>query len=133
MAWLAQVDDLTRELGPDVGGEILYQLASHYRQSGQLALAADALDLLVDRFPAHPFTGDALLWLTLFYSSGEIDVHSARRDAQSGALSGLAKRRRGGRQRQRRDRIGDGCHGCGFFAIRGGAAAFGTPSGRYAS
>ena len=60
VAWLAQVDDLTRELGPDVGGEILYQLASHYRQSGQLALAADALDLLVDRFPTHPFTGRCL-------------------------------------------------------------------------
>lgn len=75
VGWLAQVDDLTRELGPDVGGEILYQLASQYRQSGQLALAADAFDLLVERFPAHPFTSDALCWLTLFYSSGEMDVH----------------------------------------------------------
>jgi photosystem II stability/assembly factor-like uncharacterized protein len=75
VAWLAQVDDLTRELGPIAGGDLLFQLAEMYRSAGRPSLAADAMDLLVGRMPDHPFADKALLWLVLFYSSGEMEIY----------------------------------------------------------
>jgi len=75
VAWLAQVNDLTRELGPLAGGEVLFQLAEQYRAGGQPALAADALELLIERSPDHPLAEAALLWLLLSYASGEMDTY----------------------------------------------------------
>lgn len=75
VAWLAQVDDLTRELGPLAKGDLLFQLAEQYRAAGRPSLAADAMDLLVGKTPDHPFADKALLWLVLFYSSGEMETY----------------------------------------------------------
>jgi hypothetical protein len=74
VAWLAQLDDLTRELGPIAGGELLFQLAEQYGRSGQPVLAADALDQLISRGVDHPLADAALVWLLRFYSSREVDI-----------------------------------------------------------
>jgi len=71
-AWLAQIDDLTGDLSPMGGGEMLYQLAQHYREIGSLSLAADSLELLLDKYPGHPLAQVSLIWLTQYYSSREV-------------------------------------------------------------
>ncbi len=71
-AWLGQVDDLTKAMSPSSSGQILYQLGQRYRQAGQLELAAQALEQLVQRYPQNPLAESALVWLTQYYASGEI-------------------------------------------------------------
>ncbi|MCO6456658.1 MAG: hypothetical protein J5I93_15275, partial [Pirellulaceae bacterium] len=70
-AWLSQLDDLTHGLGGSSGGEILYQLAERYRQSGKPLLAADAFERLLAQYPDHPLVEPSLLWLVQFYASQE--------------------------------------------------------------
>jgi photosystem II stability/assembly factor-like uncharacterized protein len=70
-AWVGQVADLTNDLKPDDGAELLMQLAESYRTSGLLDLAADTYYLLARRFPDHPLVDRALVWLVQFYASRE--------------------------------------------------------------
>ena len=88
--WLAQVEELTRGLSPSAAGEILYQLAQQYRQAGQPELAADALNLLVRRFPDHGLAEAALLWLVQYHASSEVETY--RGQAAVGSVQYLATR-----------------------------------------
>jgi hypothetical protein len=70
-AWLGQIDDLTQGIHRRSAGELLYQLALRYHQSGQGELAADVLSLLVERYADHPLCEPALVWLIHYYASSE--------------------------------------------------------------
>ena len=68
---LAQIDELTRDMDADSAGQILYQLADQYHRSGRWPAAAEAFQTLVDRYPQHPLTPPAMLWLLHYYASAE--------------------------------------------------------------
>ncbi len=69
--FVAQIDELTRDLDAESAGQILYQLADQYYRSGRWPAAADTFQALVDRFPQHSLTPPALRWLVQYYSSAE--------------------------------------------------------------
>jgi hypothetical protein len=70
-SWLGAVDELTQGLSRTSAGSTLYELAWHYHHSGQSESAADALRLLIDRYPQHELSGPAAIWLVQYYSSSE--------------------------------------------------------------
>jgi photosystem II stability/assembly factor-like uncharacterized protein len=70
-AWAAQVVQLTEGLEATGGGDLVFQLADGYRNSGRLDLAADTYYLLARNYPEHPLTEQALRWLVQFYASSE--------------------------------------------------------------
>jgi photosystem II stability/assembly factor-like uncharacterized protein len=67
----AQIGELTAGLDEASGGQVIYQLAQLYHHAGRWPMAAETLSLLVDRFPQHPLTPAALVWLVQYWSSGE--------------------------------------------------------------
>jgi photosystem II stability/assembly factor-like uncharacterized protein len=68
---LAETGELTRDLDPPSAGRILYHLAQQYYLGGQWPMAAETFELFCDRYPDHPLTRPALLWLMQYYASGE--------------------------------------------------------------
>ena len=68
---LVHASELTRQLEPEGAGRVLYHLAQTYCRSGQWPMAAETLDLLVQRCPDHPLCRPALLWLLQYYASEE--------------------------------------------------------------
>lgn len=70
--WLGQAADLTKGLSTRTAGEILWQLARKYQQTGKTREAADAMNLLVEKHPQHPLADAAALWLVQYYASGEV-------------------------------------------------------------
>jgi len=69
--WLGQVEDLTKGLSKQSGGEILFQLAQKYQQSGRAQSAQDALQQLMERYPQHPLADRAAVLLLQQAVSGE--------------------------------------------------------------
>jgi hypothetical protein len=69
--YTAEITELTAGLEPAMAGNMIYQLAQHYRQRGKWALAADTFAVLVERHPNHPLSETALVWLIRYWSSGE--------------------------------------------------------------
>lgn len=80
-ALIAQIDDLTSGLDRAAGAELLYQLAQNYHHTGRWRLSAETLDLLIQRYPEHPLTCAALVWMVQYWSSTE----AAWRDVRQGA------------------------------------------------
>jgi len=68
---LAKTGELTRGLDADSAGRILYQLGQSYHRTGRWAMAAETFSLLAERYPQHPLTRPALLWLVQYYASSE--------------------------------------------------------------
>jgi len=68
---LAQAGTLIRGLPSDSAGRILYQLGQQYYRNGRWQSAAEAFELLTDRYGDHPLSRPALLWLVQYYSGGE--------------------------------------------------------------
>lgn len=73
-AWSAQVDELTRELSPQAGGDALYELAQHYREIGRYELACESLQQLLRKFPTHPFADAAISWCVEYLASEEAGI-----------------------------------------------------------
>ncbi|HUE74167.1 MAG TPA: YCF48-related protein, partial [Pirellulaceae bacterium] len=71
-AMLAQIDELTAGIGDRGTGEILLALAQRYQQAGRPQAAAETLERLLTRYPQHPLSDTAALWLVQYYSSGEM-------------------------------------------------------------
>jgi len=80
-AWAAQVAHLTDDLDPQSAGELLFELADGYRAAGRLDLAADTYTSLARQHADHPLTEPALRWLVQFYSSSEMALRIADRNA----------------------------------------------------
>ncbi|MBN2296655.1 MAG: hypothetical protein JXM70_29775, partial [Pirellulales bacterium] len=70
---LAEVGEMMRDLSGDQAGRVLFQLADSYRASGHWEMAAEVLQLLVERYPKHPLAETAMVWLVQYYSSAEAD------------------------------------------------------------
>ena len=73
-AWLSQVGELTRGMSERSSGEIVYQMAQRYHRCGQSEAAAEALTLLVQRYPEHPLADAAAVWLVQYFASSEMAV-----------------------------------------------------------
>lgn len=69
---LAQVSKLLDEVDADSGALLLFRLGHRYEAAGLWPLAAEVYPLLADRYPQHPLTRPAMLWLLHYYSSGEV-------------------------------------------------------------
>lgn len=87
--YLAQINDLTAGLDSSTAGNVIYQLAQHYRQSGKWALAAETFALLAQQHPDHPLSEAALVWLVRYWSSDEA-AWRQRRAAQAGGRQAAA-------------------------------------------
>lgn len=74
--WAGQVAEMIDGLDDATGGELLFQLAEEYRGAGRLGMTADTMYLLGRRYPDHPLTSRALVWLVQYYASSEL-AHSA--------------------------------------------------------
>jgi photosystem II stability/assembly factor-like uncharacterized protein len=84
---LGQAGEMILGMDSDSAGQILYQLADRYYRSGMWDLAADTLAMLITRYPDHPLTRPALIWLVQYFSSDEAAWrgHSALRTANQQA------------------------------------------------
>lgn len=82
-AWQSQVVNMTGGLPADAGGELVFQLAEGYRQTGRPAMAAQTLYVLAKRYPDHPLSESALVWLVEYYASGELGHLADRERARS--------------------------------------------------
>ena len=89
-AWSAQVVNLTGGLDSRSGGDLMFQLADGYRETGRHAMAADTLYLLARRYPDHPLAEQALTWLVQYYASGEVAHVARRHQAQQARMRPLA-------------------------------------------
>ncbi len=78
---LAQAGQLTDGLDPDGAAQVLFQLGQRYYRSGQWPLAAEAFELLLQRYPDHPTAQPAQIWLVQYFASGEASwrVHGRNR------------------------------------------------------
>lgn len=79
---LAQIDGLTRDLDDDGRGQVLYQLADGYYRTSRWALAAEAFQVLSERYPQHPLAPQAMLWRLQYYASAEAAWRVERGDRQ---------------------------------------------------
>lgn len=69
--YLAEVTELVRTMDGGHAADVLLQLARRYHERGQWELAAETYDAVVERYPKHPASGAALVWLVQYYASGE--------------------------------------------------------------
>lgn len=81
--WLSQIDSLTRELDANSSAETLDELAAHCTRAGRLEPAAAIREHLVRRFPHHPLTPAAALWLVRYFGSSEVAAWQEQRPEQS--------------------------------------------------
>jgi photosystem II stability/assembly factor-like uncharacterized protein len=70
-ALLGQVGQMLSELDAASGASLLFELATYFRQAGEMDLTASTLELLARRYPDDPQVDAALVWLVQFYASGE--------------------------------------------------------------
>jgi photosystem II stability/assembly factor-like uncharacterized protein len=70
-AWRAQIHQAAEQLSPQLGGEVLFEVAGRYHREGKWQLAAETLAVLVNHCPNHPLVGRAAQWLVQYHSSGE--------------------------------------------------------------
>jgi photosystem II stability/assembly factor-like uncharacterized protein/LmbE family N-acetylglucosaminyl deacetylase len=89
--YAAQISDLTSDLSSSTAGNVIYQLAQHYRESGKWPLAAETFSLLAQQHPDHPLTEAALVWLVRYLSSGECDWRERRAALSVGGQSALSR------------------------------------------
>ncbi len=68
----AQLIQLTRECTPATAAELFDELAMAHQRAGNLNLAAETRQLLIERFPDEPAAAQATLWLVRLYASSEV-------------------------------------------------------------
>lgn len=96
-AWSARIDELTRGLSPQAGGDVLYELAQHYREIGRYELACESLQHLLRKDPAHSLSDAAISWCFEYLASEEaahafgtppaVDSHLVRQTAAADAFN----------------------------------------------
>ena len=70
---------MTADMPDEQAGRAVFAVAQHFARSGQWDLARETFLMMVQRYPAHPRTPDALRWLIQHNCSGE-----ARRRSELG-------------------------------------------------
>src|SRR5690606_2006851 len=70
-SWLGQVNDLTQGLSRASAAQTLFELAWRYQRSGQWDAAAEAYQVVVDRYSEEEIADAAAMWLVQFYASSE--------------------------------------------------------------
>jgi photosystem II stability/assembly factor-like uncharacterized protein/LmbE family N-acetylglucosaminyl deacetylase len=68
---LAQVGPALKNLPDDQGAAAAFAVANQYARRGQWAMAKELFMLMVDRYPTHPLSADALRWLVRHSASSE--------------------------------------------------------------
>lgn len=68
----AQLIQLAREYSPATTAELFDELAAAHQRAGDINLAAQTRQLLVEQFPAEPAAAAATLWLVRLYASSEV-------------------------------------------------------------
>ncbi|MBN2021352.1 MAG: hypothetical protein JW809_01025 [Pirellulales bacterium] len=68
---LAGAEELAGGMEPLDAGRVLHQLAEQYKRTGRWESAAQTLELLIERYPTHPLSGPAHVWLIQYYASAE--------------------------------------------------------------
>jgi photosystem II stability/assembly factor-like uncharacterized protein len=68
---LAQADSLTAGLDEVSAGRIFFQMGDMYARAGRWAMAAETYQAFLQRYPNHPLTQVAMLWLMRYYTSAE--------------------------------------------------------------
>ncbi len=91
--WLGQIDNLTSGLPERHCGEILWQLAQRHHRAGQSESAAEAMELLLKRYPRHVLADSAALWLVRYYASSEVAWRSRKASAYTVQLVSASSRR----------------------------------------
>ncbi len=91
--WLGQIDNLTSGLPERHCGEILWQLAERHHRAGQGASAAEAMELLLVRYPRHALADSAALWLVRYYASSEVAWRARKASAYSVQLVSASSQR----------------------------------------
>ncbi len=79
-ALLGQVGQMIADLDPAAGASLLFEVAAHFQQTGQIDLAASTRELLFRRFPNDPLADQCLVWLVQYYASSET-AHAYRQIA----------------------------------------------------
>jgi photosystem II stability/assembly factor-like uncharacterized protein len=69
---VSHLTETLRDMPDDAAARVAHGLGRLYAGRGQWVLARESFALLADRYPSHPLTADALRWLVLHQSSGEV-------------------------------------------------------------
>lgn len=85
----AQLIQLARQCSPTVAAGLFDDLATAHQRDGDLNLAAETRQLLIERFPDEPAAAAATLWLVRLYASSE--VARAHRRAEATPKLGMGK------------------------------------------
>ena len=72
LVWRQHLNAATNGLNSDLAGVWMVDLGNQYMQSGQFEMAAFTFNQLIERFPNHPFSTSAILWLAQYHSSDEM-------------------------------------------------------------
>ena len=86
LVWRQQVQSLALKMEKDVAGVWLTQLAERYLTKGKTELAANALSMMVTRWPDHAFAPAGLTWLAQYYASDEFGQIEFLNRVRSGQL-----------------------------------------------
>jgi hypothetical protein len=85
-----QIGDLLAGLDARMAGELLFNLARKHHERGRAELAAETLELLVERNPNDPLAEPALAWLAAYWGSAECGWRAQR--GQQWTTGGVAER-----------------------------------------
>ncbi len=68
---LSQIGPMLADMPDDMAGRAAFAVGAQYAREGQWNLARETFLMMVDRYPAHPRTPDALRWLIRHNCSSE--------------------------------------------------------------
>lgn len=89
-AVMAQLPEMVRSLGAEQAAPVLFDLAARSRELGAFDAVAETHGLLVERYPEHPLSAPAMVWLIQYWSSGEVAHRAAAQEALSLAQTSRA-------------------------------------------
>ncbi len=89
---LSQAVKLTEAMDHDRAARTLAHLAKLYKRTGRWDLTAETLAQLVERYPKHPMTDSALIWLVHYYGSAEAGWLEQGSQRKTTVQSGKASR-----------------------------------------
>jgi hypothetical protein len=123
---LAQMGDLTRDLGDATAPRVLFALAGQYHRQGRGDMAAEIYELLADKYPSHPLATPSLIWLVQYWSSGELAWRAKR--AQSRTVTDAGAVAAGDEDEEGNAGVVSSLRGRQAIALVGGTSDFDRPA-----